>query len=114
MRTKLVNGVRVTCTPEEEAELDAREAQWAAEAPRRQIEKNIDSLPERLRAIFDALSATRQSNWLMQGLWPAVWLAISERKPAIAKRVLETRSLNGPDSRARDQMIAALNAAIAP
>ena len=49
-RTKVVNGVRMNLTPEEETARDAEEAVWAAGAFDRAIERLRDTRTQRLSA----------------------------------------------------------------
>lgn len=43
MRTRIVNGVRIPFTDEENAARDAEEAQWASEAPQREAARRARS-----------------------------------------------------------------------
>ena len=69
-RTKVVNGVRMNLTPEEETARDAEEAAWAAGAFERAIGRLRDTRTQRLAAtdwyalqdvtLSDAMTANRQ------------------------------------------------------
>lgn len=67
-RTKNVNGKRVPLTPDEEAEFDAREAEWAAKAPERAAARRAEREFLQAARNFENLSARERTLVLAEAL----------------------------------------------